>query len=501
MSDGARIKSARQMLGSLFVDNSKPWLILGKGPSLAKLSEINTSGYNLAALNHVVATQKVGLAHVVDIEVIEELQDAFYENANYLVMPYYPHKNFRAGSKSLEELAPENSVLEKLLSEGRLLAYDLGTAKKKVEEPDPITVRFFSSEALISLLGECGFRKVRTLGIDGGSKYAPQFDHLADRVRLANGVASFDAQFGQFPEIVNKYKLDFGPVDLECPIPIYVGASDTERLSTRVLEFSIRKRSSISINLIPLNTVSRSFSLPTRKECQPRTPFSFHRFLIPEHKSYQGRAIYLDSDMLVLKDIRKLWNSEEDLSEVAEITCPRSSTEQQLKSKFSVMVLNCEKLSWKIEEIMQGLEDGKFSYEELMLSMIVADEVSDTIPPEWNSLDIYERGVTGLIHFTNMNTQPWLVAGHPHGVIWLDHLSEAIEEGFISREEVEAEVEAGNVRPSLLSELGFSTNLDDSGFTPLHLRSLSKDIQGQADTTKPLNVMERLVSFFRGGVD
>ena len=138
------------------------------------------------------------------------------------------------------------------------------------------------------------------------------------------------------------------------------------------------------------------------------------------------------------------------------------------------------------------------------LHISTATEAQDnnrTIPPEWNSLDIYERGVTGLIHFTNMNTQPWLVAGHPHGVIWLDHLSEAIEEGFISREEVEAEVEAGNVRPSLLSELGFSTNLDDSGFTPLHLRSLSKDIQGQADTTKPLNVMERLVSFFRGGVD
>lgn len=502
MSASNSAKSAREALSSLYAGESKPWLVLGKGPSLNKLAQIDTSGYNLAGLNHIVASHKLNLAHIVDLEVIDQIADAIYENCKHLVMPWFPHVKFRAGSKNLDELANNNQLLGKLRAEERLLYYDLGTAKSKNEELDPIEVRFFSSEALLALLGNCGFREIRTIGIDGGSKYAAAFDNLSDKVRLANGVASFDAQFIQFPHIINRYNLDLGPVDQECPVPIFVGASENEWLSTRVLEYSIKKHSSISIDLIPLNTVNRNFSLPVKPESRPRTPFSFHRLLIPELKNYQGRAIYLDSDMLVLKDIRKLWitdNSDDNMSVTsADIHCARAKTEQQKNSRFSVMVLNCVKLKWKIEDIVESLDKGEISYEELMHQMAIADDIRDSIPPEWNTLDSYERGLTGLIHFTNMSTQPWLKAGHPCGDIWIKYLREAIDDGFITREELQTQVDLEHVRPGLLEELGYGTKLDDSSFVPPHMRSQSQDEPGSGTqkTEQRISLKDRIAGFF-----
>ena len=48
--------------------------------------------------------------------------------------------------------------------------------------------------------------------------------------------------------------------------------------------------------------------MPLAVENRPRTPFSFQRFLIPELCGYSGKAIYLDADMQVFRDIRELWN-------------------------------------------------------------------------------------------------------------------------------------------------------------------------------------------------
>jgi Glycosyl transferase family 8 len=40
-----------------------------------------------------------------------------------------------------------------------------------------------------------------------------------------------------------------------------------------------------------------------------RTGFSFARFAIPELAGYQGRALYLDADMLVFNDLAFLWRT------------------------------------------------------------------------------------------------------------------------------------------------------------------------------------------------
>jgi hypothetical protein len=53
-------------------------------------------------------------------------------------------------------------------------------------------VRYFSAVAAVNLLAVSGVREIFTIGVDGGSSYAPDFDK---KTLLVNGRASFDVQF------------------------------------------------------------------------------------------------------------------------------------------------------------------------------------------------------------------------------------------------------------------------------------------------------------------
>jgi hypothetical protein len=83
-----------------------------------------------------------------------------------------------------------------------------------------------------------------------------------------------------------------------------------------------------------------------------------------------------------------------------------------------------------------------------------AEAVRPRVPPEWNSLEEYVPGRTGLIHYTNMRRQPWVSRYNRHGGLWVRTLRDAIHDGFISRDEVRHAVEDGYARPSLLWQLG-----------------------------------------------
>lgn len=95
------------------------------------------------------------------------------------------------------------------------------------------------------------------------------------------------------------------------PIRIFVGcAGNNEDLESQmVLEYSLRKHSARDLDIVWMmqsrdpqsfwhgwNTVGWA------------TPFSGFRWGVPAYCNYQGRAIYLDSDMIAMDDIGKLWD-------------------------------------------------------------------------------------------------------------------------------------------------------------------------------------------------
>ncbi len=233
----------------------------------------------------------------------------------------------------------------------------------------------------------------------------------------------------------------------------------------RVLEFSIREATTLTVEVSSIASFHRAIPLPRDLRNQPRTPFSFQRFLIPELCGYQGRAIYLDADMQLFTDIGALWDAPMgacDLLTVSEGT-------QGRKGQYSVVLLDCERLQWRIESIVQGLDEGRYTYEQLMYEMCVAENVGRTLDSTWNSLEKYELGRTRLLHYTDMDTQPWVSLNNALSSLWVDCLRRAMGVGFISRDELEREVVAGHVRPSLLAEI------EDASIPRSELRRLDLD--------------------------
>lgn len=232
-------------------------------------------------------------------------------------------------------------------------------------------------------------------------------------------------------------------------IRIFVASTPAEWLPMKVLEFSIRETTKQPVEVMALYTFDRPIPTPSAVENRARTPFSFQRFLIPELCGFSGKAIYLDADMQVFRDIDELWNVDfggGDLQTVHEGNHGR-------RGQFSVMLLDCERLGWNVDQIVADLDADKLDYVGLMYEMKVAGQVGRNVSPEWNSLESYDPSKTCLLHYTDMNTQPWISTANPLGDIWVACLRRALASGFITREELVREVQAGHVRPSLLAQI------------------------------------------------
>lgn len=439
-----------------------PWLMLGKGPSFSKKEKYDIHAYEILTLNDAIReTPKASIAHFIDIEAFERNANYVLRNAKFVVMPWYPHVNNALGKRTLQEYIHGNEVLRQLANEERLLYYELNKKMRDTHSLHPsVTAIFFSAEAAFSILASAGVKKIRSLGIDGGDSYSIEFSDLENDTCLSNGQKDFNSQFKSFAEIIFKTKVDYSPLDSDSPVRVFVASTASEALPVKVLEYSIKKNASVSVRVSPIMEAGLPIPSPRNPDNKPRTPFSFQRFLIPELTGYEGKAIYLDSDMLVFKDIRNLWSRP---FVNADVLAAYTETHIGRKPQYSVMLLDCNKLDWNIYDIVAKLDSGALTYEQLMYDFELAN-VSSCIEPEWNALETYNSEKTALLHFTDMHTQPWVSTQNPLGYLWVKMLRAAIDDGFISREFLATELQKGHVRPSLLYQV--EQGLDDPLLLP-----------------------------------
>jgi hypothetical protein len=438
-----------------------PWLLLGKGPGFARRGAHDLRPFRTFGLNHVCREMTVDVAHAIDLDVIDQCGETLLDRAGVLVMPWHPHvpdtsrpqwvprKAIAVSPHTLEELASEHPLLRRLAAEQRLLWYNLSTATTHRPDSPVVPVRHFSAVAALNLLGMAGARTVRSLGIDGGRSYSEEFADLEDVTRLAGGQRSFDPQFAEMARGMMTTGVSYAELGVETPIRVYVGATPAQDLAVRVLEYSIRARTPMDVEVVPLHRTGLPVPEARDPRNRSRTPFSFQRFLIPAAAGYRGRALYLDSDMLVLDDLRAVWSLPFGDAEVLAIrTQAKDPT-----ARFSVLLLDCGALRWDIAEIVAALDRGTLTYEQLMYDMSWGPRIQDAIDPRWNSLDRYEAGHTGLLHYTDVHRQPWVSTEHPFGYLWMRELCAAIDAGFVTVADIEREVSAGHVRPSLLFQV------------------------------------------------
>ena len=241
---------------------------------------------------------------------------------------------------------------------------------------------------------------------------------------------------------------------------IFVGADRSQLLAVKVLEFSIARRTDLKVSVRSMHDLD----LPDPKDIRQgkRTGFSFTRFAIPALAGRQGRALYLDADMLVLRDLRELYDLpfggakvliQEDLPQRAQHWGKPGAPKKRIK-QCSVMLLDCAALDWDASKIIAGL-DGRYTYEDLMfdLCVLAPHEIGYSIPFAWNSLETYEAGVTGLIHYTDMPTQPWVYPENANGWLWINEVRDMLAAGALTLDDIREEVARGYFRPSFLAEL------------------------------------------------
>ena len=224
---------------------------------------------------------------------------------------------------------------------------------------------------------------------------------------------------------------------------VYIGYDPKEDTAYEVLKNTIQRISGKnSPRIVPLRKdILELTGMYTRKsemiDDQPydiidgkpfSTEFSFSRFLVPALNMYQGKALFMDSDMYIRADINELF----DLCDMDyyPVYCVHHKYEPENKTKMdgkeqhsyrrknwsSLMMFNCENaLNKQLTPKVVNTQTGRWLHGFGWLPDKEAD--IGRIPEEWNWLDGHspEDMDAKNVHFTTGG--PWFKDWKPRGAI------------------------------------------------------------------------------------
>ena len=180
-------------------------------------------------------------------------------------------------------------------------------------------------------------------------------------------------------------------------IRVFIGYDRRESPALYVLEHSIARRASEPVAFVPLMLDSLKGIFTRPRDPLQSTDFSFTRFLAPYLCNYEGWALFMDCDMLMLDDIAKLWALRDEryaLQVVKHNHVPKEATKflNEPQSKYekknwsSVMLMNCagcRALTPEYVNTATGLQLHQFKWLE-------NDELIGELPHRWNHLVGYD---------------------------------------------------------------------------------------------------------------
>lgn len=206
--------------------------------------------------------------------------------------------------------------------------------------------------------------------------------------------------------------------------------------------------------------------------------FTLSRFMPPERMGYKGRAVVIDPDIFAIGDVSSIFNL--DLQGNALAACRKKDAWDS-----SVMLMDCEKLThWNIASFLEKLKTKTLDYDTLMA--LRSEPAILELSRDWNNLDTLTPE-THFIHMTNRLTQPWKTGlpidftrnpmpkifgfiprepvhrllgkypmhyqPHPKKEVvtfFLDLVRGALNDGVITKEYIQAEINKGHIRKDLL---------------------------------------------------
>ena len=194
------------------------------------------------------------------------------------------------------------------------------------------------------------------------------------------------------------------------PIKIFVGCDpnncDLEQMM--VLDYSIKKHATqpYEIHWMQLSKDPNSFwySDPEKKKGWNTqtwvTPFSGFRWGIPAFCNYEGRAIYMDGDVIVLSDIAKLWNHPFNRNSIA------VAKGKPLINRLCVALWDCNKAK-KILPAIDEIKNDPAAHGRLMKLIQKKPKLITPFNDSFNCLDGEDLPISDIriLHYTDIDTQ------------------------------------------------------------------------------------------------
>lgn len=171
------------------------------------------------------------------------------------------------------------------------------------------------------------------------------------------------------------------------PVRVFIGYDHRQVVAFTVLSRSIIGHAHCRVSIEPLMIDT----LPIRKT--GLTPFTFSRFLVPYLCDYQGWALFLDVDQLVLSDLGELWALRDDRYAIMAVRNKNDDLDYEIAS---MMLMNCAKLTKLTPEYVETTRDPLHR-----LGFADPSEIGE-LPAQWNHLSMYDppRLDAKLVHFT-----------------------------------------------------------------------------------------------------
>jgi lipopolysaccharide biosynthesis glycosyltransferase len=240
----------------------------------------------------------------------------------------------------------------------------------------------------------------------------------------------------------------------QAPVRVFIGSGEASLLERKTLIHSLRKHTRRPLDVYVFNGTHNSIEhndepprlapMSLRVKYTNFTEFSLYRFLIPQLCDHQGRAIFLDSDTVCLADIGELFDMPMD---GAAMMCIKAYDTGEWGP--SVLLLDCERCRFDLEQILDEIDAGKYTYSEFTrfapTYLACHPHEIRQLDNAWNSFDRYDEH-TKIIHYTDLTRQPWRYSGHPFASLWYQYFSEAIANGTITETDLNRSTLRGYAR-------------------------------------------------------
>lgn len=196
-------------------------------------------------------------------------------------------------------------------------------------------------------------------------------------------------------------------------IRVFVGTSaNTEDAESQaVLEYTLCKHASQPLEIVWMR-LSKDPSSPFYSSnghgwnsIKWATPFSGFRWALPELCGFKGKAIYMDSDMICMQDIAKLWEQEFQPGKII-------LGKAQGGWRYCVSVWDCEAAKPWLPSL-GAIQKNPDSHRNLCQLLASHPELVQPFQGNWNCLDgekykdLHDPEI-GMIHYTDMSCQPHL---------------------------------------------------------------------------------------------